>query len=122
MTLASDLVAYVDDQLTRLVERHLPGFRVPGAFAGHRVLPDVRADLAFTLGLLRRNGVQEVAGLDVASAVERVLAPIDGPGTHSFASYRVAETVAAVGMATPLAANVAEACDSTSFIAYRRRR
>jgi glycosyltransferase involved in cell wall biosynthesis len=117
VTLAADLVAYVEDQLTRLVERHLPGFRVPGAFAGHQVLPDVRADLAFTLGLLRRNGVQEVAGLDVQAAVERVLLPIDGPGTHSFASYRVAETLAAVGMADPLPPNVVDACDSTSFIA-----
>lgn len=114
--LADELVGYVEDQLTRLVDRHLPGFRVPGVFAGHQVLPDVRADLAFTLGLLWRNGVREVTGVDVVDAVERVLAPIDGPGTHSFASYRVAETVGALGMLDRLPDGVREACDSTSFV------
>lgn len=116
MTLADDLVAYAEDQLTRLVEAHLPGFRVPGVFAGHQVLPDVRADLAFTLGLLWRNGVRTLAGTDVEEAIGAVLAPIDGPGTHSFSSYRVAETVAALEMLDDLPPNVAEACDSTSFI------
>ena len=76
----------------------------------------MRADLAFTLGLLWRNGVRSVAGTDVEEAVEAVLTPIDGPGTHSFYSYRVAETVDALSMLDRLPANVAEACDSTSFI------
>ena len=115
-TLAEELVAHVEEQLTLLVDRHLPGFRVPGAFAGHQVLPDVRADLAFTLGLLARSGVAEVAGVPVVDAVERVLTPIDGPATHSFFSYRVAETVADLGMLDRLPANVAEACDSSSMI------
>lgn len=115
-TLAEELVAHVEAELTQLVERHLPGFRVPGSFGGHQVLSDVRADLAFTLGLLWRGGVRDVAGVGVEEAVERVLVPIDGPGTHSFFSYRVAETVAALGMLGRLPANVAEACDSSSMI------
>lgn len=115
-TLAEELVAHVEAELTRLVDRHLPGFRVPGALAGHQVLADVRADLAFTLGLLWRSGVGEVAGVGVDEAVERVLVPIDGAGTDSSSSYRVAETVAALGMLDRLPANVAQACDSSSMI------
>ena len=116
VTLAEELVAHVEVELTTLVERHLTGFRVPGVFAGHQVLPDVRADLAFTLGLLWRNGVRQVAGVEVADAVVRVLAPIDGPGTHRSSSYRVAETVAALDLLDHVPPDVVEACDSTSSI------
>jgi glycosyltransferase involved in cell wall biosynthesis len=124
--LADALARRAGDEVERLVDRHLPGFRVPGVFAGHPVGPDVRADLAFTLGLLRRYGATEVAGVAVEDALRRVLHPIDGAATHTFSSYRVAETLADLGPfdVNPLfdAGSPAErdrlaaACDSTSFV------
>ncbi|MGZ4704506.1 MAG: hypothetical protein ACXWCM_06525, partial [Acidimicrobiales bacterium] len=37
--LAAELVDRVVGTLDVLIERHLPGFRIPGTFAGHRVEP-----------------------------------------------------------------------------------
>lgn len=90
-------------------------------FAGHLVAPDVRADLAFTIGRLGAAGVSSIAGLPLLDALETVLRPIDGAGTHTFFSYRVAETLLAHdglldrfdGSAR---GHVLEACDSTSFV------
>ena len=91
-------------------------------FAGHPVAPDVRADLAFTVGLLGAAGVASVAGRPLEDALEAVLRPIDGAGTHTFFSYRVAETIQRFpGLLDRLDADpraqVLEACDSTSFLA-----
>lgn len=82
--------------------RYAPGLDLPSVLAGWPVGPDVRADLAFTLGWLHAAGVPAVAGRPVPEAIAGVLRPIDGAGTHTFFSYRVAETVARFG---PLAAN-----------------
>ncbi|MGZ4728376.1 MAG: hypothetical protein ACXWB2_11700 [Acidimicrobiales bacterium] len=124
--LAAELVDRVVGTLDVLIERHLPGFRIPGTFAGHRVEPDVAADLVFTLGHLADAGVQSVAGSPVDDAIATVLRRIDGPETHTFFSYRVAETLARYG---PFADNrliadwdqaardnLAEACDSSTWI------
>lgn len=124
--LSERLVARTVEHLEGLVERHLPGFSVSRVFAGHPVGPDVRADLAFTLGLLHACGVEQVAGTDVADAVRTTLAPIDGRATHTFFSYRVAETLARWGPIDDNAivaslepgerAAVVEACDSSEWI------
>jgi len=124
--LADELLDLVVGTLDRLIEGHLPAFRIPGAFAGHRVEPDVAADLVFTLGHLADAGVEQVAGVSIDDAIAIVLARIDGPETHTFFSYRVAETLARYGSFADnrLIAgwdpagrdNLAAACDSSTWI------
>ena len=124
--LARDLRSLVVDALDDLVAHHLPRWRVPGTYGGHRVEPDVPADLVYTLGHLADTGVETVAGTPIDDAITRVLARLDGPGTHTFFSYRVAETLARYG---PFAtntliagwddaarANLVAACDSSEWI------
>ncbi len=115
------LVSFTSTKVDALVAAHLPGFRIPRIFAGHPVAPDVRADLAFTLGLLGASGIERAGGLPIEDALEVVLAPTDGAGTHSFFSYRVAETLLRYpallerfGESTREV--LFEACDSTSFL------
>ncbi|MGH0038533.1 MAG: hypothetical protein ACQGVK_26150 [Myxococcota bacterium] len=124
--LADAIACSVRDWIEQLVEAHLPGWRVPAVFAGHPVGPDVRADLAFTLGFLHGCGLDRVAGTPLPEAISRVLRPIDGPGTHTFFSYRVAETLGAFGAfaGNPLTegwseaerGNLAAACDSSGWV------
>ncbi len=121
MTLQDRLVAFAVARVESLVAAHLPDLRIPGVFAGHLVGADVRADLAFTIGLLGRAGVGSVAGRPIVDALRVVLAPTDGVRTHSFFSYRVAETLLRnEGLLDRFddetRARVLEACDSTSFI------
>jgi len=123
--LADALARYVQEQLEQLVTRHFRGLEPPRVFAGHPVGPDVRADLAYTLGHLHGSGLGALDGSPAPEAIARVLRPIDGPATHTFFSYRVAETLAAFGRfdANPLLSgwsdgereNLAAACDSTSW-------
>jgi len=123
--LAAALAAYVQDQVERLAARHFRGLDLPRVFAGHAVGPDVRADLAFTLAHLHGSGLGGLEGAAAPETIARVLQPIDGPATHSFYSYRVAETLAAFGPfeGNPLLEgwseaereNLAVACDSTSW-------
>lgn len=123
--LADAIADWVQRQLEALVDRHFRGLDLPRVFAGHAVGPDVRADLAFTLGHLHGSGRGALDGSPAPEAIARVLRPIDGPATHTFFSYRVAETLAAFGAfeGNPLLegwseaerANLAEACDSTGF-------
>ena len=91
--LAAELRAFVVDQLEAIEHEHAPGWRLPATFGGHRVDADVAADLIYTLGHLHSGGVTTVAGTGVSDAVTRVLGRIDGRRTHTFFSYRVAETL-----------------------------
>ncbi len=123
--LHEDLVEFTVGRLDALVAAHFPDFRIPRIFAGHPVAPDVRADLAFTLGLLGAGGVERVAGVEVSDALETVLRPIDGAGTHSFFSYRIAETLIRFPSLRErfdddTTARLEEACDSTSFVSRLR--
>lgn len=130
--LASSIAAFTASQLEQLVARHLPEFRVPHAFAGHAVGADVAADLVYTLGLLDACGAGRIAGVAAPDAIARVLRRVDGAATHTFASYRIAETLARYGeLATnPLLAEaspeqraeVALACDSTAWCALLDQR
>ena len=70
---------------------------MPSVFAGFPVGSDVRADLAFTLGLLHAGGTGEIAGIGIEDTLATVLLAVDGPRTHTFFSYRVAETLARFG-------------------------
>ncbi len=124
--LAVWLREFVVDGVETLLDRHAPGGRLPRVFAGHAVEPDVTADLAYTLGHLRRGGVEQIAGAPVDEVVRTLLAGIDGARTHTFFSYRVAETVLQWGpwddnpLLDPLddreRSNVATACDSSEWI------
>lgn len=105
---------------------HAPATRLPRTFAGHAVGADVRADVVFTLGHLAACGVETVAGQPIDDLIRALLAEVDGAATHSFFSYRIAETLLDQG---PFAGNpllrgfdaaeigqVAAACDSSSFV------
>jgi glycosyltransferase involved in cell wall biosynthesis len=115
------LAAFVVDAVEALERTHLPGFRIPRVFAGHEVNPDVRADLAFTLGHLGRCGVHEIAGGPLDDALEIVLRDVDGRRTHTFFSYRIAETLTRRRhLLDRFDAATTEqlflACDSTSYL------
>ena len=124
--LAAALAGYVQEQLEGLVDRHFRDLDLPRVFAGHPVGPDVRSDLAFTLGHLHASGLGALDGRPAPEAIARVLRPIDGAATHTFFSYRVAETLARFGAfeGNPLLdgwdagerENLAAACDSTSWV------
>lgn len=113
-------------QLEALSSTALARWQPPPVFGGHRVGADVTADLIFTLGHLRAGGVERVGDEPISSVITSLLGGIDGPGTNTFFSYRVAETLAAEGQfeGNPLLepldgsqrAAVAEACDSTDWI------
>jgi glycosyltransferase involved in cell wall biosynthesis len=125
--LADEIAVWTSAQVETLIARHLPDLRVPRVFAGYPVGSDVRADLAYTLGLLDACGQGTVAGRSAAESIPAVLRAIDGPATHTFFSYRVAETLARAGrfadhpwladFSEAERANLAEACDSTSWCA-----
>ncbi len=124
--LAAWLREFVGTEVGALVARHAPGFDLPRVFAGHVVEPDVTADLLFTLGHLHAGGVQRVAGAPVDEAVHTLLGALDGARTHTFFSYRVAETLRRWGpwtdnpQVTALDADqraqLALACDSSEWI------
>ncbi|MEZ5238763.1 MAG: hypothetical protein R2716_07370 [Microthrixaceae bacterium] len=123
---AEGLLELTTTVLEELVSRHLAGWRVPGFMGGHPVEPDVAADLALTLGHLHDAGVAEVADTDVVEAISTLLSGIDGSRTHTFFSYRVAETLGRFGTFSenPLLeglderawAEIARATDSTDWI------
>jgi glycosyltransferase involved in cell wall biosynthesis len=124
--LAARLRAFTVATLEALERHHLPGWQIPRLFAGHLVGADVRADLCFTLGHLARAGVTDVAGEHPDAITARQMAVVDGAATHTFFSYRIAETLAHRG---PFAGNpllvhcddeqrdeVARATDSSDWI------
>lgn len=125
LTLADQLVADTVNQLQLAEASYLCGFQVPCHYGGHFVGADTRADIVFTLGLLRENGIREVAGVPIAEALRRVLFTIDGASTHTFFSYRVAETLARFGpmgrnellaeASDEQIDNLVRACDSTEW-------
>jgi hypothetical protein len=124
--LSVQLRAFVVEQLEALAGSVLAEWQPPRVLAGHAVGPDVRADLAFTLAHLADGGTTDIAGTSIHDAIAATLRPIDGAATHTFFSYRVAETLARYGPFATNAlvadwspterANVAEACDSTSWL------
>ena len=96
-TLADRLLSLTTRVLTDLEHHHAPGLELPLAFGGYLVGADARADMAFTLGLLQDQGVESVAGVNCADQALEIVRRLDGPSTHSFYSYRAAETIARLG-------------------------
>jgi hypothetical protein len=119
-SIADDLLGSALDVLDELSQEVAPGLVLPDTLAGHRVDADTHADLAFTLGLLHEAGVEEVAGLPVVPALHRLLAGLDAQRTHTFFSYRVAETAHRLGglqaLDTATRDVVVAAADSTDWI------
>ncbi|MEZ5372103.1 MAG: hypothetical protein R2704_05105 [Microthrixaceae bacterium] len=95
--LTRQLQELVVDCLDRAERTHLPEWRIPRTFAGHQVGGDVRADVCFTLHHLLSSGVTEIAGRSIPELLTDLLADIDGAATHTFFSYRIAETLLAHG-------------------------
>jgi hypothetical protein len=124
--LAEQLRTLAVETLEALERHHFPGWRLPRVFAGHAVGADVRADLCFTLAHLADAGVDDVAGQPPDAITAALLAEVDGSSTHTFFSYRIAETVARHGAfaGNPLLADlddaqraqVARATDSSDWI------
>ena len=97
MSLRERLLELVVNTTEEFVGRFAPGFDLPHTFGGHLVGTDAVADVAFTLGWLGEAGVDTIAGVSIDDALRTVLARVDGPATHSFFSYRIAETLARYG-------------------------
>ena len=95
--LADELRDLAVTVLTDLERLHAPGLELPRVFGGFAVGADARADLAFTLGLLHAEGVEEIAGVRCDDVALEIVRRLDGPSTHSFYSYRAAETVLRLG-------------------------
>ncbi len=100
--LGAELLAFTTETVTALVHHHFPEWRIPGTFAGHPVDADVRADLVYTLTHLATGGVTTVAGEPVEAVIGELLTGVVGRNTHTFFSYRIAETLLRVG---PFAGN-----------------
>lgn len=124
--LADRLVALTEQVLVDLEHHHARGLELPRVFGGYAVGADARADLAFTLGLLHDAGTATIAGVDGASRALEIVRRLDGPATHSFYSYRAAETMLRLGglddnprldgWTVADHANVEAAIDSTSML------
>ena len=95
--LANGLLELVKAVLSDFESEHAPGLDLPRVHGGYVVGPDARADLAFTLSLLHEAGVEQVAGLQCADVALDIVRQLDGRMTHSFYSYRTAETLLRFG-------------------------
>lgn len=125
-SLAGHLTSLVIESLEEFFARYAPDLTLPATIGAHLVGTDAIADLAYTLGWLHEAGVSEVAGRPLPDVIVRTLEQIDGPETHSFFSYRVAETLNRFGsfdhnqllsaMTTDRVENLRIACDSTELV------
>lgn len=91
--LGDELLSFVTTTVTKLATTHFPNWRIPRTFAGHRVDADVRADLVFTLTHLAQGGVTDIADEPIDDVIARLLTEVDGRATHTFFSYRIAESL-----------------------------
>ena len=124
--LANRLLDLVKAVLSDFESEHARGLDLPRVHGGYLVGPDARADLAFTLSLLHEAGVEQVAGLQCADVALDIVRELDGRMTHSFYSYRTAETLLRFGGLDDNPAlgawneadlaNAAEAIDSSSML------
>jgi len=120
------LLTFCQAQLEAFERLHAPGFALPRVFAGHAVGPDVTADLLFTVGQLAGGGVETIAGRHPDDITADLLTTLDGAATHTFFSYRVAESLLRGGpflgnrllrkCSTVQMAEVARACDTSDRI------
>ena len=95
--LGDELLGFVTDTVAALQTHHFPEWQIPRTFAGHRVDPDVRADLLYTLHHLAAGGVTTIAARPIDDAIATLLTRVNGRDTHTFFSYRIAETLSRAG-------------------------
>lgn len=95
--LGAEITQFVLKSTEDLANRFFPDFRLPAFFAGHRVIAQESADLGYLLTSLRSLGVREIAGQPLDLILLNLLSQVDGPNTETFYSYRVAETLLALG-------------------------
>lgn len=124
--LARTLQDFTVSTLEAAEAAHLAEWQIPRTFAGHLVGADVRADVCFTLHHLAVAGVESVGGIDIDDILRRLLADVDGASTHTFFSYRIAETLLRCGpfdgnvllrdMTAEQSAQVALAVDSSDWL------
>lgn len=91
--LGDELLTFVRSTVESLAATHFPEWRIPRTFAGHFVDADVRADLLYTLTHLAAGGVDAVGGTPIDDVIATLLTEVDGRRTHTFFSYRIAETL-----------------------------
>ena len=91
--LGDALVGFTVDTVLALRHAHFPDWRIPRSFAGHAVDADVRADLLYTLTHLADASVTELDGTPIDTVIAAQLRQVDGARTHTFFSYRIAETL-----------------------------
>jgi len=124
--LAERLTTFTIDTLEAAERSHLPRWRIPRTFGGHLVGADVRADVCFTIHHLAAAGVASIAGEPVDAILNRLLGEVDGPSTHTFFSYRIAEVLLRhgpfeanpllVGLTNAQVQQVAVAVDSSDWL------
>lgn len=124
--LASALITATTRTLESLHATTMQDWRIPRVYAGHEVGADVRADLIFTLGHLADAGVKEIANRPLDATINHLLENVSGRATHTFFSYRIAETLLRKGifednpllegLTTQQRNEVALACDSSEWI------
>ena len=125
------LLNFVVKQMKILERAFFPGLVLPSRLAGYPMGADVKGDLLFVLGMLHEADVSLVNDASVLSASSKILGGIDGEATHSFYSYRTAETLLRCqteagdnlasnplldGFSAEQIAEVAKACDSTHML------
>ena len=126
------LLDFVVRQMETLERDFFHGLVLPSRLAGYPMGADVKGDLLFVLGMLHEAAVSQINDANVITASRKILESIDGKATHSFYSYRTAETLlrcqteaSADFESNPLIkgfnpaqiAEVAKACDSTQMVA-----
>ena len=95
--LRAEITQFILQSTEDLARRFFPDFALPAYFAGHRVVAQESADLAYLLTGLKAIGIQEITGQGIDDILLRLLSQVDGPNTETFYSYRVAETLLGLG-------------------------
>ena len=87
------LLGFVVRQMETLERDFFQGLVLPSRLAGYPMGADVKGDLLFVLGMLHEAAVSQINDANVMTASRKILESIDGKATHSFYSYRTAETL-----------------------------
>ena len=126
------LLDFVVKQMSQLEKQYFPDLILPSRLAGFPLGADVKGDLLFVLGMLHEAQVSQINNTSVLPAISKILKGINGKATHSFYSYRTAETLLRCqsetddsfesnplleGFTPAQISEVAEACDSTYMVA-----
>jgi hypothetical protein len=125
--LAPAMYAYVAAECAAAMTRFFPDLVLPRTFAGWRVSDDFAVDFVYTLKYLHQAGHTHLNQRPIADIIHTILTQIDGEKTETFYSYRIAETLLALGglteqnpvwaqLNTPQRDNLLNAIDSTHIL------